>query len=784
MANINDPDINKLIHQTTQEFNDSTIDVNVEDTESVAKGDGSGPPSDKDQPEIKPYDRRWQPQLVHEGNPNAPFAGLWMVRVPLPSIEMKTKADGSTYQYIRTRYAVSYFENEALATEFAGETWRDAHAEGPNPIHPEDPDPTIQRTLRWRGPKTPEADAWLEEQSLAIRTNRVANTSVFVQYTDPQVAVKFRFVKPPSLEEDLQVMDDDTRYDKDTDIEEDSQLQFSQEERTTLYLQAHPQRGGFFLWQGVESRSRQPDALFDRAHPVAVVPVLFDTERQATTYAKELGYATVTPVSYGLMKVKSASTMDESARVPANPDILRKAKVPKSEWSAPVKALDLFNRVSQSSSLQTEPWHLPSHRWQTAPVTQGLETTWVVWRQRAGIGFSFSDFVRDPVEGQRARHYATLGAVQKDYPEVVRHPKASAKIERMASMHNLGSQFPDDDSSPRLHPTKALLKPIDGPDGTAWLETLIATDVNQQITWAASRVGQDIRRWNVGQENPYDGHTRLAEQYAMTGTIQEPKPADPAPSPVAAEPTKAPKAPVSESASTSATPGWRDRIDQPVARIAAIDSEHWGVYTVTQQGFREEHAWITSAPTVDRVVRPDPRIPESAKAPALAHVGRDLWIAVPKDYEPKAALTTWPSAEAAKTAAVQHDFTPESDSRQVTDIQRELRRAPFTTQDISPARATAYVAELDAGQYAAWLDTGAPNFRAWVMKAPKGHHAGPTLAMFSSPGEAAAELEQRGIHRVQPDMRPTREIARDLFSQSPMLRPGARVEQPKLEPSL
>jgi len=725
VANIKDFAVKQWLHQPPA-IDDTTTDA------SFLLPEAGGPAAaseDKNQLEIQPYDYRWQPQLLHEGNPAAPFGGLWMVRVPTPTVETRTKDDGSTYQQIRTRYAVSYGETEAIAQAFAVATWRDAYAKGLKPIRPDDPDPTMQRVLRWSGLKTPESEAWLHEQMETVRAHRIPNTAIFLQYVDPQVAVKFRFPKPPSVEDSQPpAMEDDRRYGED-DIEDGSQLQLSQEENATLYLQRHAQRDGYFLWQGIESRSRQPDSLFNRAAPIAVIPALFDSARQAAAYAKDLGFATVTAVGEATMLVKNPSDPDHPQTAPANLDVLRQARVKKDHWSPETRALDLFNRLSQSPAVKKASWRLPYHGWQTAPVARGLETTWVVWRQRAGVGWTYSDVVRDSVDPQRPRHYASLDAVRRDYPEVARHPHASPKIGRLVAMNNLGPRIPDNATAPPLNPMKMLLKPIQSPQGTEWLETVIATDIQQNITWAASHIGQDIRPWNVARENPYDGHARLVDQYVTTGTIQDPTPSAPS-RPTATAPT--PSDPAAGEHPPAPGPSWRDTIEQPVARIAAIDDHHWGVYAVTQHGFREEHAWITRPPAVDRVVRPNPQLPESVKAPALAHVGNDLWIAVPKDYTPQAALTTWPSAEAATTAAAHHDFVPETDPRPMAEVQRELRRAPFVMQDLAPSQtATAYVTELSPGRYAAWVDTGAPNFRAWVMQAPDSPQPTPALHLFT-----------------------------------------------------
>lgn len=697
-------------------------------------------------PLIDPYERRWRPALIQEGNPEAPYAGLWLVRVPEPRVEERRNQAGESYQHVRRHHQVSVFDQEAYAVVFAESVWRRTHE-----LPESAPGPDLARHYRWTGPPSLQADAWLERQSDHVR-NQAEPASVYMRYVDPAALTWTephtdpRSMDPMEERRKTWALEDrwnapDPSLDVDGDVP--TQLDLSNEEQTTLYLQAHPQRKGYFLWQGVTRTSQAGDvALLDAPYPVAVIPVLFQTPKDATSYGKDLGFATITPVA--------------SHR--ADPSTLREAGVPKHRWTAPTLAVDLFNRVSRSPSVLQASWKLPVHAWQTAPVSDGLSTTWVAWRVRAGIGYPMVEMARDPQTPARARHFASLDAVRRDYPTSARHPVAPDRIAKLAYAPDLGDSVTSDPDAPCLDPVRVLLKRLQGPERPEWLETLIATNHRRQVTWAESRLGGDVQRWNVTEENPYAVHERAAQQYLATGTL------------VLAPAAPHPAAPIPESVRADREVA----VPKPVAYIAEVAEGRWGLYTEESP---RRHEWLRTPPSITRIVPPPAHVPETAQAPAAAQLGPGFWVAVPKDYVPRPVLVSWTSPEAAADDAREHAFQPERDPRAAVHVQRELRA--FETQPFQAAQAQAFVAEVGPGQYGAWIDrvpgvSPEHGLHAWVLKSPE-PQAVPSLETAEEPGRMAAWLRQRGITAIALDPRPAVDVSRELFHYGPVLRPGARL---------
>ncbi len=741
-------------------------DPTEDNPDATSAGGPSGPEGSNSSPfkGISPYQREWQPRLVYEAAPEAPFSGSWRAEVPTPVLRQLHRRDtGEAFEKVTPRMVLGVFDTEKAAGEFAALTWRDAHKS----VVATDPGPRITRVLQWSGPPSPEANAWMA----VAQTAHQERTDVVIQYRDSTLAAHLptpsRVVEVDPFEAVRSQWPQDPRnlHDESPDVTEESPLTWRTEELRGLMVQRDPMRGGVFLWQGVEIREPglKDAPLWSKTRPVAAVPMLFDSVRAATDHARQLGFSTVTLVSDDV-KYRDDQLVHRS------PDQYRQAKIPKAKWPTAVQAQDVFERTADLTTRYGlgARWERPAHGWQTAPMDPRPDAPWVAWRQTMEVGRLGVEFARDSHAPNRIREYVSREAVLADYPDAAQHPVPSSMVKGYLQHGGFaGDSLPTGSTvpAPLLNYRQT---PVYVSGKRQWVTSVVEYDATGP-TRGTTFVGDQEHAW-AGMDGPVgEQHQKLVETFRALQKWPPP--------PTQSPKTDTPKAPVPEASPATSPTRQEPEIPKDRMVIAAVAEDRYAVYM--EPAFRHgAKTWVLEKdPPITEVLAPDPRVPASACLPKAGRIGDKTWIALPRDFKPQQQLLVYRRAEDAADAVRRLGVEsihsePGLDPRTPVQVRDELRHAPFPTVPFKAHEATAYVATLDAQHQAAWVDVPWSGQRGWLLTSPESGKP-QTLLTRSSAEAMRQSLTDMGITKVQIDPRPPMDVYRELFHENPGLRPGA-----------
>lgn len=752
---------------------------------------GVNPPSSG----VNPHRPEWSPQLVYEANLDAPWGGAWRVYVPVPEARTLTnRHTGEPFTKMVTRWTVGVFDTDTAAASFADAVWRETHGV----TDPTD-GPRLSKREEWHGELTPEAQAWLDAR-------QAADGERVICYHH---AASPRFRPAPGVFEptlaDLRRQQWDVFSHRDPEAEGpdpqtlEGPLGWHLDEQSEIFVQHDRVQDAYFLWTGMSERGAHPlssgvngsaSELWSEVTPVSAVPLAFPTEQDARRHAHDLGYHNVTPTG----DAWRPQAQDASGEILLRPEHYRAHKVPYVRWPTAVKAQDKFDKacdVALATGIDAR-WDRPVHPWNAAPIGPEPGSPWVAWRVRAGVHHWDIEPQRDPENPRQWQLYDSLEAVRDDLPGARAFPVPSRAVDGYLAQGIAPEPRPDANGT-ELAPLLQSRTSWRWVAGQPVTLTSVVESTRSGPRWAASILGGEAVPWNDPTTPLSDGHDAVwaAWQTTRQWPLKSPESGDVSPPPQSGgrqiEDKRTSEA--SPPGASDASPPPRQEPEfrnNPLGRVqytvAPLDENRWGLYLAPQ--FRGDgHHWLAAPrPTVTQMVAPD-----RLGFPAIGRLDDDVWIALPRDYQPKRPVVDFPSREAAE-ASVQRmhaknpDFyDPEvlHDTRPLAEIRWTLAKSALTTDNWHRDHTTCYTTAMDATHYAAWVEVPWTGQRAWIVDKPtKGQP--PRLATQPSPQAWRTWLSEHGLPHVEPDPRPSLDVHRELFHEAPGLRLGStpRGERP------